>query len=624
MLLIRRKAFAWATQIIPKHHNGTHTITFKSGHILYQLNNSYDVGGSRRSFFVTSSSLRGIHSKVENLNAAAEKTHVAETEKTLAAGTEKNLAAGTEANVTAETEENRAGGTAENSQSFSSGKLLETELLKCDNIQASLESKATEDDVSKIREEFDAVRQSFQNIPAALRMMPKMDPCGIYANDNLRLDHIEVYGFDYDYTVSHYTGSLQTLIYDLAKEHIVKENRYPESCLQFQYDPNFPIRGLFYDKKRGCLLKLDFFHCIEPDGCYYGRRKMSTEEVEEIYGNRHISRDYATNLTGLMDLFCFSEACLISDIIQHFVDQKLDFDAFYVYEDVKRAIHHVHCSGLVHKKILAEPGKYLVKNAAVLKFLRTLRERGKKLFLLTNSPFYFVDGGMRFMFEELGVKGDSWQDLFDVVIALADKPNFYMSDRPFRYYDKEKDILTFSKVDAFEPHKIYYHGCLKSFLEITKWKGNEVMYFGDHLFSDLRGPAKAGWRTAAIIRELEAKFHIAQELLGKFHSLLTKNPRGDADNVLLDALNEERKKSRWAMKEMFNPYFGAAFLTDSGRESAFAYNIQRYADVYTSKLENFLNYSSEAWLHTPYDVKIMPHHVKIPSSVLKTKTEWNN
>lgn len=29
------------------------------------------------------------------------------------------------------------------------------------------------------------------------------------------------------------------------------------------------------------------------------------------------------------------------------------------------------------------------------------------------------------------------------------------------------------------------------------------MYFGDHLFSDLRGPAKAGWRTAAIIHELE-------------------------------------------------------------------------------------------------------------------------
>lgn len=31
----------------------------------------------------------------------------------------------------------------------------------------------------------------------------------------------------------------------------------------------------------------------------------------------------------------------------------------------------------------------------------------------------------------------------------------------------------------------------------------QVLYFGDHLYSDLRGPAKAGWRTAAIVRELE-------------------------------------------------------------------------------------------------------------------------
>lgn len=31
----------------------------------------------------------------------------------------------------------------------------------------------------------------------------------------------------------------------------------------------------------------------------------------------------------------------------------------------------------------------------------------------------------------------------------------------------------------------------------------QVIYFGDHLFSDLKGPAKAGWRTAAVIRELE-------------------------------------------------------------------------------------------------------------------------
>lgn len=44
--------------------------------------------------------------------------------------------------------------------------------------------------------------------------------------------------------------------------------------MEFKYDPSFPIRGLSYDKLRGCLLKLDFFGSIEPDGCYYGRRKV--------------------------------------------------------------------------------------------------------------------------------------------------------------------------------------------------------------------------------------------------------------------------------------------------------------------------------------------------------------
>lgn len=42
----------------------------------------------------------------------------------------------------------------------------------------------------------------------------------------------------------------------------------------------------------------------------------------------------------------------------------------------------------------------------ILQFLKMLRERGKKLFLLTNSPFTFVDGGMSFMLEVI-----SWDDI---------------------------------------------------------------------------------------------------------------------------------------------------------------------------------------------------------------------
>ncbi|RVW88352.1 5'-nucleotidase domain-containing protein [Vitis vinifera] len=157
------------------------------------------------------------------------------------------------------------------------------------------------------------------------------------------------------------------------------------------------------------------------------------------------------------------QACLIADMVQYFVDAKLEFDPSYIYQDVNHAIQHAHQSGLVHRGILSDPDRYLVKNGQLLRFLKMLREKGKNLFLLTNSPFNFVDGGMRFMLEDSLGERESWRELFDVVIAKANKPNFYSSEHPFRF----------------------------------------VMYFGDHLFSDLRGPSKAGWRTAAIIQELE-------------------------------------------------------------------------------------------------------------------------
>jgi hypothetical protein len=37
-----------------------------------------------------------------------------------------------------------------------------------------------------------------------------------------------------------------------------------------------------------------------------------------------------------------AQACLLADVIQHFVDQKLDFDCAYVYEDVQKCIEHIH------------------------------------------------------------------------------------------------------------------------------------------------------------------------------------------------------------------------------------------------------------------------------------------
>ena len=39
--------------------------------------------------------------------------------------------------------------------------------------------------------------------------------------------------------------------------------------------------------------------------------QLSEKEIEEIYGTRHIGRDQARELVGLMDFFCFSEVGLL-------------------------------------------------------------------------------------------------------------------------------------------------------------------------------------------------------------------------------------------------------------------------------------------------------------------------
>lgn len=100
------------------------------------------------------------------------------------------------------------------------------------------------------------------------------------------------------------------------------------------------------------------------------------------------------------------------------------------------------------------------------------------------------------------------------------------------------------------------------------------------------------------------------------HATVANSQKSEAYTSLLEELNDWRHKSSHKMKRMFNKSFGATFLTDRGQESAFAYHIHQYADVYTSKPENFLLYPSEAWLHVPFDIKIMPHHVKVCLTLL--------
>lgn len=63
-----------------------------------------------------------------------------------------------------------------------------------------------------------------------LDMIPVMsnnsvNPDTIFANNQMSLQDIEIYGFDYDYTLAFYSSQLHTLIFNIARDILISKHR---------------------------------------------------------------------------------------------------------------------------------------------------------------------------------------------------------------------------------------------------------------------------------------------------------------------------------------------------------------------------------------------------------------
>lgn len=52
-----------------------------------------------------------------------------------------------------------------------------------------------------------------------------VDSDTIFANNEMSLRDIEIYGFDYDYTLAFYSSHLHTLIFNIAREILISNHR---------------------------------------------------------------------------------------------------------------------------------------------------------------------------------------------------------------------------------------------------------------------------------------------------------------------------------------------------------------------------------------------------------------
>jgi len=442
----------------------------------------------------------------------------------------------------------------------------------------------------------------------------------VFCNRELRMDHVRVIGFDYDFTLASYRHTLQALIYEKAKCYLLERLRYPQSLQERLYDRDFAIRGLIFDNQRGVLLKLSYAQAISPDTAFLGRRRLSEEELRAMYGETlQVDPDYVNeSMTVLNDLFSLSEACLLADVVQVAIDAEIAFDAAAIREDVSKAIAWVHLSGVLHDTIAETPDAYLHRSPELGELLTNSRAAGKQLFMLSNSPFSFVDSGMKFLV------GESWRQLFDVVVTSAQKPAFYRRDTPFRAISSNGGFVKLqaaSRRDIDQGH-VLNGGSLSELSRLTGWSGRQVLYVGDHVHTDLREPRRRdGWATAAIVRELEAELEVmggeayaqlhergvaVEQLLQDVQLQGTSIGMSAVDVAsTLDALEAERERIRRQVPTLFNANFGSVFRHRSD-STAYSFAVKQHVDLYTSRLEHLLACDANHRFY-PTRCKLLPH-----------------
>lgn len=146
-------------------------------------------------------------------------------------------------------------------------------------------------------------------------------------------------------------------------------------------------------------------------------------------------------LKPLNDLFSMAECCLIADVVEYFQERKLPFCPRNAVIDILGAIGSTHISGDFHRIVAEDPKKYFEPMPHTKHVLQNLKDSGKRLIFVSNSPFWYVDAGMKY------VIGDQWRDMWDAVIVSAGKPRFYTeSSRPFREVNRESGKVKFKRV----------------------------------------------------------------------------------------------------------------------------------------------------------------------------------
>jgi 5'-nucleotidase len=453
----------------------------------------------------------------------------------------------------------------------------------------------------------------------------------IYCNRTLNLRAVRAIGYDMDYTLVHYrVEPWERRAYEHLKGKLVDAG-LPAGDLEFE--PNFVTRGLIIDTELGNLVKANRFGYVTR-ACH-GTRLLEFDRQRELYGRTLV--DLAEGrYVFLNTLFSLSEACMFAQLVDRLDERALPGGVGYadLYRQVRKAIDEAHLEGELKDDIVRDPDRYVERDRDLALALLDQREAGKKLLLITNSDWGYTNRIMSHALDPL-IPGDvRWRDLFEVIILSARKPDFFTQQMPLFEVATEDGLLR-PCPGGIRKSGVYVGGDAAQVEGYLGVSGEEILYVGDHIFVDVHvSKAVMRWRTALVLRELEEELAALEGFRGEqtelarmmeqkvrlefafSHARLQLQRRQGGYGPQVDTSSQSLRDTMTELRarlvalderiapiakrsgEILNHRWGL-LLRAGNDKSHLARQVERYADIYTSRVSNFLFETPFVYLRAP-------------------------
>lgn len=464
----------------------------------------------------------------------------------------------------------------------------------------------------------------------------------IFCNRTLNLRAIKAIGYDMDYTLIHYHVDVwEKRAYEHVRERLADKG-WPVGGLAF--DGTQVSRALIIDKELGNIVKADRFGYVKAAA--HGTRMLDFPELRERYARVVVDlRDQRWEF--LNTLFSISVGCIYGQCVGLLDEGRLPPGLGYtdLFREVQRALDLTHLEGALKAEIIADPTAFVDVDPDLPVALQDQRDAGKKLVLITNSEWQYTDALMRWVFEQqLGLK--SWRALWDMVIVQARKPDFFLGTAPIYEIINEggdlRPLMPPAAPTAGEG-RLYYGGNAALVERALGLQGADILYVGDHIFADVHASKRTvRWRTALVLREVEEDVRAIESQHGNQARLaglmrdktsleervawlrldlqrrrsgrptVIEGPRDEVDAEI------ERLRAELAQVDLLaaplaesaasvpHPRWGAIMRAGIDK-SHIARQIERYADIYLSRVSNFLWATPSAYFRSPKSS--LPHDV---------------